>query len=288
MKTDNGEVKFRVMLQVAFYGDQDKPQCMWSPACVLEGESEIDGKPAKLILYCNGFTGAFDNYGSCSYSLLVGDVKTSQHMSRAVLSKVISYAGRFYQLKLESGESAGQVAKVVIEKDTSPTGELKMRLAGNENIEAGLSSATLVGKDDPGIQFNMNGSEVSTLPEGSYKMTRGNIRYGPGKDKWNVSFTKGPEITIDPNNVFDVEIGEPAMKVSAIEANKRYSSDAEEKTTYSKGTKIYLSPKVVGKAGELYGRLNRIEDGSYLAVKPEMEICDAEGKQVASQTLEYG
>ena len=52
---NNRQVPFRVLLQVAFYGQQERPNCMWSPSCVLEGTSRIDGQQAKLIPFTNGF-----------------------------------------------------------------------------------------------------------------------------------------------------------------------------------------------------------------------------------------
>jgi len=290
METEDGrKVMFRGMLQVAFYGSEDQPNCMWSPACVLEGQSEVAGQPVTLVLYTNGFDGEFDRFGQGSYSLLAGKRATGQYAPRQTLSKIISHQGRFYQVSAVRDQTTGQVARVVLEKDTTPTGTLRLRLAARSNTNAGLNNATLKGRDDDGIHFSISGNqEASTLPAGVYVVSSGYIRYGPDDESWNVSFANGPQVAVEPNQTVDLEIGEPKMTVAAVDAAQRYSGQAEDKTVFAKGTTVYLSPKVTGKTGETYGRFARIMKNNYTEVKPEVEIHDAAGKQVVSQTLEYG
>jgi len=290
METDDGrKVMFRGMLQVAFYGSEDHLNCMWSPACVLEGRSEVDKQPVTMVLYANGFTGEFDGFGRCSYSLLAGKRVTGRYVSRQTLSKIISHHGRFYRVRLDRDEATGHVAKVVIEEDTTPTGTLKMRLAAKSDTNARLNNATLKGRDDEGIHFSISGNQnISALPAGDYVVSSGYICYGPDDENWNVSFTNGPQIAVEPNKTVDLEIGEPKMAVVAIDAAQRYSGQAEDKTVFAKGTTVYLSPKVTGKAGETYGRFGRVVKNNYTQVKPVVEIHDAAGKPLVSQTLEYG
>ncbi len=289
VKTQDGkEMKFRAMLQARSYGG-DRLNFMWSPACVLEGHSDIDGQPVTFVLYANGFSGEFNRFGRDSYGLVSGKRATGPHSWRQTLSKVIYYNEQFYQLRLESDEATGQIVKAVIEKDTSPTGTLKVNLAAKSDTNARLNNATIKGKDDSGIVFNISGNQsVSILPEGAYVVGSGYIAYGPENENWNVSFREGPEIAIEPNKTAELEIGDPKMTIVAIDEKERYASEPTEKTVFSKGTTIYLSPKITGKAGEVYGRFYGYKNGRSVDLKIPAEIRDAEGKQILSKSLEYG
>ncbi len=288
IKTEEGrEVKFRAMLQVAFYGG-DQPNCMWSPACVLEGHARANGQPVTLLLYTNGFDGEFDSFGRSMYSLQAGAQATGRYLGRHTLSKVVSENGCFYKLRIEHDPNTQCVAKVVVEKDVSPTGRLQVRLLGDANLKVRLNNATLKGAQDEGIHFNV-GADVSNLPEGDYRMVSGYIIYGPDDQyRWNTSFKDGPQIAIEPNKTFTMELGRPRMTVLAVDAKDRYSAEPKEKAAYAKGDVIYITPKVVGEAGEVYGRFSNHQNNRSDDAKPVVEICDAAGKRVVSQTLEYG
>ncbi len=287
MKTDDGETQFRALLQARVYTGSDQLNCTWSPACVLEGTADVDGVPAKLILYANGFSGGFDTFGSNTFSLLFGERREGQYVPRTTLSKITDHAGTFYRMQIEQGEN-GEVARVTLKKDTSPTGELKVTMVGDNNVKARLNNATVKGAEDKGIQFNV-GQGASRMPQGQYEVASGYVIYGLGdKYNWNVSFTNGPTLAIEPNKVSDIALGEPKMEVVAVDEKKRYASPPEEETTYSKGTTVFLSPRVLGKAGEIYGRFNKTENNRSTAVEPTVTITDSEGKQVASETMEYG
>jgi len=73
---ESRQVPFRALLQVDFYGQPARLNCMWSPSCVLEGTSTVNGQQAKLILFANGFSGSFKEFGRSSISLQAGKEKT--------------------------------------------------------------------------------------------------------------------------------------------------------------------------------------------------------------------
>ena len=58
-----------------------------------------------------------------------------------------------------------------------------------------------------------------------------------------------------------MELGTPALSVSAIDEQERYNSNVKEKSTYAKGTPIYLTPQIKGKAGEVYLRFSQKSAG---------------------------
>ena len=75
-----------------------------------------------------------------------------------------------------------------------------------------------------------------------------------------------------------------------LETFKVSSSDVKEQTVYAKGIKILLSRKVTGEAGELYGRFSekKKDSNSHTSIKPEIQITDPNGKQIALTEMEYG
>lgn len=286
---DNRQVKFRALLQAAFYG-QTRPQFMWSPSCVLEGTSTINGQQAKLILYSNGFTGSFEDFGNSSYSLHIGNEQTGRSVSRDMLSSIINHNGQFYNIGFYGHHGKNSAVRAILSDYIGDTGNLTTQLTGNKNLEAKLSSATIEGTKDTNIQFNL-GSEQAKLPVGSYKVNRGHVNYSNDNgDKWRLYFQEGPEFTIDSDKTSNMELGKPVLSISAVEENKRYQSDVKEQTVYPEGTNIYISRIIKGKGGEQYGRFSQLNESSrnYDAIKPKIKIVDSEGKEVAAADIEYG
>lgn len=291
MTTQNDrQVPFRILLQVAFYGQSERPNCMWSPSCILEGTSAFEGNRAKFILYTGDFSGAFDKFGRSAYSLLPEGEQSGQYIPRQMLSSIISYRGRFYNLKLEGAHEQGKNIRAVLEEYAGPSGALAVKLTGKTNLKARLSSASVVGSKEETIRFNI-GSDQARLPAGAFRLESGYVNYNSeNEDQWRVNFKEGPEFKVEANQTGYVEIGEPNLSIQAVEEARRYHSDVEEQTVYSKGTNVYISRIVKGKAGEIYGRFyERSKDiQNYQDVQPDLKILDAEGREIAAAKLEYG
>jgi hypothetical protein len=289
MKTQgNRQVPFRALLQV--YDQQELPQCMWSPSCVLEGTSTIDGQPAKLTLFSNGFTGSFKDFGRCSISLQTGKEETGSYVSRDILSSIINHNGQFYDVEFNGRHGKNSTVRAILTEYTGDTGNLTTQLTGDTNLEAKLSSANIAGSKDTTVQFNL-ASEQAKLPTGSYKLNRGYVNYSTENgDKWQLDFQEGPEFVIDADKTCNVELGKPVLSISAIEENKRYQSDVKEQTVYSEGTNVYISRIIKGKAGELYGQFSEQTENSrgYNAIEPDIKIVDSEGKEAVATKIKYG
>ena len=287
--SDGRQVPFRALLQAAFYGQQTHPNCMWSPSCVLEGTSAINGKPAKLILFTNGFSGSFKDFGRSSYSLQSGKEQTGSYIPRTTLSSIINYNGQFYNLTFDGSHGKNNAVRAILTDYTGDTGNLTTQLIGSTNLEAELSSANIAGTKDTTVQFNL-GSEQAKLPTGSYKLNGGYVTYSTvNSDKWRLYFQNGPEFTVDADKTSNVELGKPVLTISAVEEDKRYQSDVKEQSVYSEGTNIYISRIIKGKGGELYGRFLQIPQNSgYTDIEPEIKIVDSEGKEVVAAKIKYG
>ena len=288
--SDGRQVPFRALLQVNFYGDSSRPNCMWSPSCVLEGTSTIDGEPIKLILYASYSTGSFKKFGRCSYSLLAEEEKFGRYVPKQTLSSIINHDGQFYHLKLYGSHEEGKRIRAVLEKYTGATGELAVQLSGKTKLSTKLSNMNILGTKDQTIQFNIPSGQTK-LPKGAYQLYRSYVDYGEEHNsEWQLDFTEGPEFTIKADKKNEIDLGKPVLSISAVDENKRYQRDVKEQTVYSKGTNIFISRIIKGKTGELYGKFSERDEKNdrLTAIEPDIWIVDADGKEVAAAKIKYG
>ncbi|MHC4584369.1 MAG: hypothetical protein ACYS3N_07540, partial [Planctomycetota bacterium] len=260
------------------------------PSCVLEGTSTIDGEPIKLILYASYSSGSFKKFGRCSYSLLAEEEKFGRYVPRQTLSSIINHDGQFYHLKLYGSHEKDKSIRAMLEKYTGSTGELAIGFSGKSKLNSKPNNMNIIGSKDTTIQFNVPSGQAE-LPTGAYKLNRSYVDYGKEKDdEWQLDFTEGPEFTIKADKTSNVELGEPVLSISAVDENKRYQRDVKEQTIYSKGTNIFISRIIKGKAGELYGKFSeRDENNDRLKpIEPDIRIVDADGKEVAAAKIKYG
>jgi len=289
---DGREIKFRVLLRVKFYGEIDLPHCMWSPACVLEGNSTINGKPARMVLFADGFSGAFDHFGSSSCALQVGEAAgaSQEYLPRETLSRLVRCEGQFYRLKLEGKRSSGHRARAVLTKDTSPLGGLAIKLASASALQTAANNLSVVGADDSEICFNLPDLK-DKLPVGAYDLRRGTLGYGEkGANEWQMAFREGPTVKLAADKQTEVTLGEPTLAVRAINQDQRYRPDAKEAATFKKGERIYLEPRILGKNKEVLTGFSRAGKGPGQrdSTPPKITITDSAGKQRLAQTMQYG
>lgn len=286
---DRREIPFRVML-VAAENRPDNFNYMWSPACVLEGQATLAGELMRLILYTSGFDGSFTAFGSCSYALLGAQQKPEEYATRYPLSSLIQHKGTFYRLKLDDRHEKDTIVRVAFTKDTTPTGQLAVALQGKESLQSRVGPASITGAAGNSIYFNLPDVK-SPLPEGRYRLSSGTIDYGAQKDnEWRATFNEGPAFEVNAGRTRQIEVGQVALAVRAIDENDRYRSDVKERSTFMQGTSIFLAPRITGKAGEVYTRFSQKDGGAgpLTDVKPHITILDSAGKQVAATDLEYG
>ncbi len=285
---DRREIPFRVMLVGNDYGSE--LSYMWSPCCVLEGQAILAGQPTRLVLLSNGFSGSFTEFGRCSIMLLPAERKLEGYTSRSTLSSLIYHQGTFYHLKLQGTHTRDSTIRVVVEKDTTPTGQVALDVAGKEGLKTRLTGVQLQGAKDTTIQLYLNAAQP-TLPVGQYKVSYGYVSYGlQSNDEWRVNFENGPPFDIKAAETTRVSLGQPVLSIKAIDEKDRYVDGAKERSTYAKGTSIYLSPQIKGKAGEVYMRFTQknAENSNPTDVKPHLTIRDPDGKTVAWADMEYG
>jgi hypothetical protein len=286
---DNREIPFRIMLVGYAYGD-NQVSWMWSPCCVLEGEASLAGKTMKLFLFANGFDGSFTTFASCSYALLPAGEKLPDYPPRAPLSSLIQHEGTFYRVKLDGTHEKDKTLRVTFAKDTTPTGRMAVAFSGKETLTTRLPSASIAGGTDTSIRFSISSAE-STYPVGQYRLASAYLAYGTRSDnEWQTNFSSGPAFEIKAGATSRVELGGPTLSIGAIKEQERYQSNAQERTTFAKGTAIYLTPRIQGKAGEAYARFSQKTAGSdrMTDVKPHLTITNSDGKPLVSADLEYG
>lgn len=282
-------VPFRAKLTASFFGDQERPQAMWSPACILEGTAQINEQKTRLLLFAGGLDGDFVEYGRASYALLTSEDET-EYPPRATLSSLIFYEGKFYQLRFDGAFEQGKKLRAVLVADTSPTGELAVGLRGRKTLSTRVDYATVKGKTDKSIHFQIR--ETQRFPVDEYVLERGQFTFGQHEDyDWTVSFAQGPDFPIRQDDTSTLELGKPEMTVSSVDENKRYNPNVEDLDTFTSENRIYLSPKIVGIRSEAYLRVQKRDDSQtrrFNDVRPHLTIRNAAGQEMISQDLEYG
>ncbi len=290
-----GQRLCRVLLRVEFNEGSSEPNCMWSPAALMEGAATLDGRPARLLLYASEPGAGFDQYGHSSYSFLRGDQprrEPGRYVPRETLSSLIASESQFYHLTVEGRYSNGLPARVLLAKDTSPTGALAVKLVGSNALQASFSSLYLHGAEDDTIFLQLSASkEPLTLPAGAYVLDRGALSYGTSNRlDWEVTFSEGPVVTVKAGQVVEQALGRPTLRVRAIEERQRYNANAAEPATFNQGTRIYLEPRTLGLGGEVFGRFRQstAARGAKTDRPPRITITGPDGKELLSKKMEYG
>lgn len=280
---------FRLLMRARCYGDPRSPaNCMWSPACVMEGTADFRGRSTKLILFVSDFSGDFAQFGRGAYALLSEAPAPASYVPREVLSRLINCEGQFYRLSLQGSCEKGKVLRVVLAKDTTPVGELAVKVNGAAALKAKVASLRLAGAEDNSIWFNVAQAQ-SRLPAGVYRIDGGYLSFGAQRDdEWSVDFQEGPGLIIDPAHPSQVELGRPVVSVKAIDEKDRYTNNPKESASYRRGATVYLSRVVRGEKGELFGRFSEVSAGQRSDKKPRIRILNADGKELLSKDMEYG
>ncbi|HPS03479.1 MAG TPA: hypothetical protein PLA90_18240 [Candidatus Sumerlaeota bacterium] len=287
---DGKKVPFRVMVRVNFY--DERPQVMCAPFCFWEGKAKLGDAETTLRLTDGGFDGSFVDFGRDSVALVKKtDDPNQNQMPQSTLSSLTCQDKVFYQLRFTGEGTKEKPLRAVLCKDNTPTGKVEVKMV-EIAAEPKLRSARLVSTETPSILFDINGADMA-IPQGRYRMERGSLSFGKN-DTGMVSFSNGPECRIEAGKTATVELGQPKLKVVAIEESKRDSTMSDNKgearTSFPAGTDLYLDLKLTGKQGEEYGSIyGRSEKGEYLPpAKPHLTILGPDGKEVASSDLEFG
>ena len=148
------------------------------------------------------------------------------------------------------------------------------------------------GAEDKTIVLRIGTSkEKVTLPVGAYVLDSGMISYGaPDRQDWDVSFSGGPCATVKAGEVFEQALGQPTLRVRAINEGDRYASNPSESATFKQGTKIYLEPRILGCCQEVFGRFRQsaLAKGEKTDRPPRITIAGPDGKELLSKVMEYG
>ncbi|MEI7732259.1 MAG: hypothetical protein WCO56_21970 [Verrucomicrobiota bacterium] len=288
---DGRQVLFRALLEARFYSGNSEPNCMWSPACLLSGTSTINGKPAQLLLFANGFSGEFSRYGSCSHAILLGEkVLKTEYVPRETLSSLIHCEDQFYHLQFDGQRASGHPARAILTRDANPTGSLVPKLLTAKPVETTFNNLYIQGAEDKTIYFNLRNAKEK-LPKGAYVIQRGYFSFGPASGlMYEANFTQGPKVSVAADKPTEVVLGEPTLVVRAIKESERYAQSPTNTTVFKKGTRLYFEPQIVGRNKELFsGFKNRKTDkDNWVNTPPQVTITGPDGKVLLTKTMEYG
>ena len=130
-----------------------------------------------------------------------------------------------------------------------------------------------------------------TLPEGDYVVDSGAIAYGASNRlDWDVSFSQGPLAAVRAGQVAELALGQPTLRVRAIDERERYASNPAELATFKQGTRIYFEPRILGRGKEVFGRFRQstAARGDKTDRPPRITITGPDGKELLSKVMEYG
>ncbi|MBN2317273.1 MAG: hypothetical protein JXM79_25335 [Sedimentisphaerales bacterium] len=293
---DGRQVPFRVLLRVHCNGrlvDQTSPpDCTWSPHCVLEGTSVIDGKTATLILFADDTSGSFTKFGSGSYSLHIGDEKkeeTERFKSNPLLSRIIHHNGIFYHLNLIGNHEKGQTIRAELKKYSGPISDVAVKMIERKPFEFDLDFPWGIACKEKSLYFKVSGDRFK-LPAGLYEFTKGHMSYGvENENQWTV-LIEDLEKEVGPGQVDTIELGQPVLSVTAIDVDEQKKNDAKNQSVFLKGTKIRFTRTIRGTSGELYDRFyqNHLSAHGGKRVDPKIRIVDSDGGEITPGKAEYG
>ena len=283
---------FRIMLWVAFYGNSKEPNVTWSPAGLYEGVAELNGQPMRLYLFPDFSSKCYTYYRRSSYGLVPASQDKGEYVPEPSLSSLIVQGNLFYRLTVDEINPDAKTITVSLIEDKTPRGKIALDIKGKDTFKHDLGYASLQGVDDKTIYFNIL-KGMDGLPVGDYAISYGSLAYGTEESKeYYASFQNVPAFTIKENQTTTIEMGNPQVKVQAVEENKRYNDNKVYKTEFAEGTEIYIDASFVGIAKEVYGSFaHRVQKENYMNyedIKARIVIADDKGNEVANKELEYG
>jgi len=169
---------------------------------------------------------------------------------------------------------------------------LAVMLMGPNPLNSSLTTLYLRGVEDKTVHFRVGtAKERVALPTGNYALSSGAASYGTSEvHDWEVSFTQGPCAEVKAGEVVELALGKPTLSVRAIEEKDRYNAQAVAMTTFKKGTRIYLEPKIVGEGQEVFSRFRQptVANDQKADRPPKVTITASNGKRLLAATMEYG
>jgi hypothetical protein len=167
---------------------------------------------------------------------------------------------------------------------------LAVRLAGTNDLRCRVNHLSLHGVSDRTVCFTAE-DLGDRVPVGTYSLERGEVSYGRGQERdWRMSFSKGPQATVEADKTVEVALGQPTLTIRAVNESERYNAEAKESAVFKKGTTIYFEPRIVGSSQEVLNRFRRAsgDGGKTTDAPPKVRITSASGKELLAKTMEYG
>jgi hypothetical protein len=268
---------------------------MWSGASLWTGTSDINGVAYDVLLRDGSLRGGFRTFGRARVSLKPSNAseKTARRPRWQTLSRIVRHGERFMRLRFLGNESRADDFRLILEPYEGSTGKLRMELLGTSGVKlpATCSYATLKGESDPDVYFGFAiTNDVAEAPSAQYTITYAKLSYKADGDAWTCRLKDYNGVTVGEGDTRTLPLGPLSLAVVAVDANRRYSSDAKPATKFPATKDVYISPEVTGPRGESFSHFSRLADNgrSTGASNPSLRITDAEGNEVVAKTLEYG
>lgn len=267
------------------------PYVRWAWGGVYEG-SGMTGDQAMRFYLLPSYNGqGYTQFSKGMYALLPESADQLKLLPRGTLSSLIIHEGTFYRLSFKPTDDPKKLTAYLAE-DKCPRGKMDLKIAGNEGFSYKLRHVGIIGAADETIIFDVD-NRAMEVPVGEYGISYGYFNYGTGEAiDYMTSIKNVSAFTLKADQTTVVQLGEPKVKLEAVELEKRYAKDRKSMTTFTEGTSIYLNTGFVGTAGETYGSFRKYETiesrRRSMTLKGRIKIADAQGNEVVNQELEYG
>lgn len=255
---------------------------MFSPFCFLEGTGTIDGTSYHLILADCSWDGVFTEFGTDQFTLATDAQYERRQFQWHPLSSLICQDKKFYRVRLSK-------EKAVFVPNMSPQGTLKLAVLSKPDVDVKTQSIRIAGTENESAVFEIsNMGKTLDIPIGRYKLEQMSLSYGDQDGQWSTYCSNGSEFSVKSHRKTIVKVGQPTMKVKAVNQRRRYNAEGEKNATvFQQGVVVFLSPEVTGASGEKYGafyKQSRNQENN----DPRVVIKDTDGKEVASGTMPFG
>lgn len=188
-----------------------------------------------------------------------------------------------------SSEVPQEAVGTVLGRDKRPVGRVTVTVVGAEPLQAQLTRAVVMDETEPNTRIEVAGPQW-LLPAGRFRLAEGRVSYGvQDGNEWTANFCAGFAFTVDGDRSTPIELGRPTLSLGVCDSDGPRNS-AQEKPVFARGAKLWLTPRIQGRGGEIYSGFWRREaaSGRMVPVKQHVAVLGSGDKPLWSEDIHWG
>jgi hypothetical protein len=241
----------------------------WSPACIFEGTSELDGEVYRMILFDYNVNGRFNDFGQDRILIESenqietrtsnGEALNARSITK-ILSHLIYFNDTFYRLVIED-----DMSQATLTKDNSPHGKMKLALQYDKEAWVKMKKVNIGENNRKDVFYeipSLDSGEI-TLPAGTYFINSASIEYGYKEDeKWDIKVEKSAPFSVTGNSDQLFQLSPPSLTLSTV-TYERMIQGMENRSVFKEGETVCIVPELTGQKGEEYSWLFHIKKSTF-------------------------